>query len=78
MVNGRQHVIGSDRIAVEAVRSSPRRHHPCIGLNVTATGSAVRIEVPDAMPGGPTWGTVWIVMYKDAEQWTSPAARTPG
>lgn len=66
IVAGGVHVIGSDRAAIEMAIAAAQEQ-PQVEVNVGVAGSAVHIDVAAATPGGPTWGTVWIVLFDTEE-----------
>ncbi len=66
VVDGRWHVIGSDRAALEAA-IAVAAVRPDVDVAVAMTGSTIQIEIGAAPPGGPTWGTVWIVLFDKVE-----------
>jgi hypothetical protein len=66
VVAGGAHVIGSDRGAIETAIADALEL-PMIDVGVEVAGSAVHIDVAASYPGGPTWGTVWIVLFDSAE-----------
>jgi len=66
VVAGGVHVIGSDRAAIE-VAIADALEQPTVDVGVEVAGSAVHIEVAAGYPGGPMWGTVWIVLFDTAE-----------
>ncbi len=66
VVNGVFQVAGNDRAAVENAITAAATAQ-MVPINVARAGSAVRVEVGDAVPNGPTWGTVWVVMYRLSE-----------
>jgi hypothetical protein len=66
VVNGVFQVAGNDRAAVENAITAATTDQ-MVPLNISRAGSAVRVEVGDAVPNGPTWGTVWVVMYRTSE-----------
>lgn len=66
VIGGYLHAVGSDRAAIEAAIAAAQVR-PQVPVAVSTYGSAVHIEVGNALPEGPTWGTVWVVLY-DAEE----------
>lgn len=66
VVGGTGHVVGSDRDAVNAAIAAASGQ-PGVELAISHDGSGLLLEVPAAAAGGPSWGTLWLVMYDDAE-----------
>jgi hypothetical protein len=66
IVAGGAHVIGSDRAAIEAAIAIAQEL-PTVDVAVEVIGSVVHIDVAAAFVGGPTWGTVWIVLFDTEE-----------
>ena len=66
VVNGLRHVIGSDRQSVEAALAAAAME-PGVEVATTRAGSTVRIDIAAAAGNGPSWGTVWILLYDATE-----------
>lgn len=66
IISGGTHVVGSDKAAVDAAIAAATVL-PSVELTITHDGSGLQLEVPAAAEGGPSWGTIWLVMYDDAE-----------
>jgi hypothetical protein len=67
VVNGVFQVAGNDRPTVENAIAAAAANAEMVPIAISRAGSAVRVEVGDAIPNGPTWGTVWVVMYRTSE-----------
>lgn len=66
IIGGLYHAVGSDRAAINAAITEAAAR-PEVPVTVDVAGSAVHINVGDAPPGGPTWGTIWVVLYSTEE-----------
>lgn len=66
VVGGYLHAVGSDRAAIEAAILEAQSQ-PQVSVAIATYGSSVQIEVAAATAGGPTWGTVWVVLYDSQE-----------
>lgn len=66
IVAGGAPVVGSDRAAIEAAIAIAQEL-PTVDVAVEVVGSVVHIDVAAAFAGGPTWGTVWIVLFDTEE-----------
>ncbi len=66
VVNGRWHVVGSDRAAVENAIAAAE-DLPSVDIAINRDDEGLRVEIPAAVDGDQNWGTVWLVMFDDAE-----------
>lgn len=66
VIGGYLHAIGSDRAAIDEAIDEAQAT-PQVPVAVVGYGSAVHITVGPSTTGGPTWGTVWVILYDSQE-----------
>ncbi|HOV04100.1 MAG TPA: DUF1223 domain-containing protein, partial [Kaistiaceae bacterium] len=68
VVNGRDHVQGSDETAIRTALKGDAASGkaPDLDITVTANDVAVTITVPDAATAGPLDATLWLITYSRA------------
>jgi len=66
VVGGTWHVVGSDREEVYAMIAAAEQR-PSVELSVVWAEGGLQLQVGDAVAGAPNRGTLWMVLFNDAE-----------
>jgi hypothetical protein len=66
VVAGMWHVIGSDRNSVNEMINAAKTL-PSVELTVVWANGGLQLEVGDAVAGAPNRGTLWMIMFNEAE-----------
>ena len=66
VVDGREHVVGSNRDAIEAALKRQSPTGLPVAMTVADTADSTKVDVGAAPPGTAMQGTIWYVMYDSA------------